>query len=194
MIAIVQFQGHLQTGANQSGMEDLHFEVTRKFSSAEVTVLHPRRWNSDLEKILDMLVRQQIHRVILIGYSWGAGYACMRFAKMAPEWGIKIPLAILCDSVYRPTWMPAWLPANPLNIYSLDRRSKIKVPPSIRRVRSVRQTNSIPCGHELVPTRPGQDIEPSKVLAGYTHLTIDEAPEWFSMVRNELEFELHPNE
>jgi pimeloyl-ACP methyl ester carboxylesterase len=108
MIAVVQFQGNLQSGANQSGMEDLHFQVTRKFASETITVIHPRRWNSDTEALMDMLVRQAIHTVILIGYSWGAGYQCMKFAKLAPEWGIRIPLALLCDPVFRPLWMPSW--------------------------------------------------------------------------------------
>ena len=191
--AVIQYQGHLQSGASQSGTEDLHFQITRKFANEHVTVLHPRRWNSDTEQLLDMLIRQQIHRVILIGYSWGAGFACMRFAKMAPDWGIRIPLALLCDPVYRPTWMPRWMPANPLNIYSLDRRTKIKVPSTIKRVAWVRQRLSIPCGHDLVTTSPHQTIEAPRELP-YSHLTIDEAPEWFTMVRNELTFELAPPE
>jgi pimeloyl-ACP methyl ester carboxylesterase len=188
MKAIVQFQGHLQTGENQSGMEDLHFQVTRKFAHESLTVVHPRRWNCDLDAFMDMLVRQEIHTVILIGYSWGAGYTCMKFAKLAPDRGIKIPLALLCDPVYRPTWMPRWLPANPLNIYSIDRRTKIHLPPAIRRVASVRQTISIPCGHQIVPTLPHQVIHEPRVLP-YNHCNIDEAPEWFTMVRNELELE-----
>ena len=192
MIAIVQFQGHLQTGANRSGSEDLQFSVTRKFATENITVIHPWRWNSNLEVLLDMLVRQEIHTVILIGYSWGAGYTCMKFAKMAPEWGVKIPLALLCDPVYRPTWMPRWLPANPLNIYSIDRRSKIKVPSSIKRVEWVRQKLSIPNGHDLEAESPAQTIATPKVLL-YSHVAIDEAPEWFSLVRNALEFELKPN-
>ncbi len=187
MKAIVQFQGHLQSGASQSGMEDLHFEVTRKFAGEAVTVLHPRRWNSALPVLLDMLARHGIRSVVLIGYSWGAGYACMRFAKLAPDRGIRIPLALLCDPVYRPTWMPRWVPANPLNIYSLDRRTKIRIPPAVRRVAWVRQSHSIPSGHDLVATVPHQVIEPGRHLGGYTHLTIDESPEWFSLVRRELE-------
>jgi pimeloyl-ACP methyl ester carboxylesterase len=192
MIAVVQYQGHLQTGQSQSGMEDLHFNVTRKFANEHVTVVHPRRWNSDVPALMDMLTRQEIHRVILIGYSWGAGYTCMKFAKLAPEWGIKIPLALLCDPVYRPTWMPGWLPANPLNIYSLDRRTKIHVPQTIKRVAWVRQKLSIPNGHELVSEYGHTHIVPGRVINGHTHMTIDEAPEWFSLVRNELEFELDP--
>ncbi len=191
MTAVVQYQGHLQTGQSQSGMEDLHFQVTRKFANENITVIHPRRWNSDVAALMDMLVRQEIHRVILIGYSWGAGYTCMKFAKMAPEWGIKIPLALLCDPVYRPTWMPSWLPANPLNFRSVCKTTKIEVPQSIKRVAWVRQKISVPSGHDLVSEFGHTHIVPGRVL-NYSHVGIDEAHEWFSLVKNELEFELDP--
>jgi pimeloyl-ACP methyl ester carboxylesterase len=186
MKAIVQYQGHLQTGQNQSGTEDLHFQVTRRFANEVVTVLHPRRWNSDIEEALDMLVRQAIHEVALVGYSWGAGFACMKFAELAPEWGIKVPLAVLCDPVYRPLWMPRWLPANPLNIGSVMRSKKIEVPISVRRVVWVRQNISLPAGHALVPENGRLQHIADPLILPYSHTGIDEAPEWFDLVRREL--------
>jgi pimeloyl-ACP methyl ester carboxylesterase len=184
--AIVSISGNLQTGEAQSGMEDLYFQVTRYYTGKHVTAFDPRRWNANLDQLLWRLVRQQIHQVVLIGYSWGAGYTSIKFAKRAEQFGIKIPLALLCDPVYRPTWMPSWLPPNPLNIYSLDRRTKIKVPRTIKKAVYLRQQRSIPHGHELTPIEPASTEIHDKGFVPYSHLQIDEAPEWFSLVKTEL--------
>jgi pimeloyl-ACP methyl ester carboxylesterase len=191
MKAIVTFQGFTESEASASGTEGLFFDVVRKFSGEKVTTYHPRRWNSELEPLLDQLIRQRIHDVIVIGYSWGGGFTSQKFAEMAPDWGIKIPLMLLCDPVYRPLWVPSWLGANPLCIGSLSRKATIKVPESVKRVCWVRQKISIPAGHDLWHKSPATRIEPGRVLE-YAHTSIDGAPEWFSLVRNELEFELNP--
>jgi pimeloyl-ACP methyl ester carboxylesterase len=190
MKAIVIFQGFTESDERPTGMEDLYFSVIRQFAGPYVTTYQPRRWNSDCTALAHQLVRQRIHDVIVVGYSWGAGYAAMKFAKIGRQYGIRIPLALLCDPVYRPTWMPAWLPANPLNIYSLDRNSKIKLPPAIKRAVYVRQNLSIPHGHEVVAAK--NQIAEFRGFLPYSHTGIDESPEWFSLVKNELEFELNP--
>ena len=189
MKAVVTFQGFTESDERPTGTEDLYFSVVRQFAGPYVTTYQPRRWNSDSKALAEQLVRQRIHDVIVLAYSWGAGYQCMKFAKIGRQYWIRIPLALHCDPVYRPTWMPGWLPANPLNIYSIDRRSKIKLPPAIRRAVYVRQELSIPNGHQLVAEHPGQVAECRAVLP-YGHTGIDECPEWFTIVRNELEFEL----
>jgi pimeloyl-ACP methyl ester carboxylesterase len=189
MKAVIIFQGFTESDERPTGMEDLYFSVIRQFAGPYVTTYQPRRWNSCTTALAHQLVRQRIHDVIVVAYSWGAGYAAMKFAKVGRQFGIRIPLALLCDPVYRPTWMPAWLPANPLNIYSLDRRSKIKLPTTIRRIAGVRQQLTIPHGHEVVRTDPNQIVPQLKVLP-YSHTGIDESPEWFALVKNELEYEL----
>lgn len=191
MIAVVTFQGFTESDQYPSGTEDLFFDVIREFSTKRVTTYHPRRWNSDIRALLDQLVRHRIHDVILVGYSWGAGYACMKFAQLAPERGIKIKLALLCDPVYRPLWLPAWMGANPLCVGAVTKSAKIEVPRSVARVAWVRQKISIPSGHDLVSKYGTTRIEPGRFLE-YSHTSIDSASQWFSLVRNELEFELRP--
>jgi pimeloyl-ACP methyl ester carboxylesterase len=187
--AIVSFQGFTESDARPTGTEDLYFSVIRQFAGPYVTTYQPRRWNSDSTALAHQLVRQRIHDVIVVAYSWGAGYGAMKFAEVGRQFGIRIPLALLCDPVYRPTWMPGWLPANPLNIYSLDRRSKINLPTAIRRVAGVRQDLTIPNGHEVVATDRAQIVQPLKKLP-YSHTAIDECPEWYALVKSELELEL----
>ena len=137
-LAIVQFKGHLQSGRRVSGTENLHHDVVRHFAGPDVIVESPWRWNSDVKLLAGMLARQGVRRVVVVAYSWGGGYAAMKFAQYLEEHRITIPLALFCDPVYRPTWMPRWLPANPLNIYSLDINSKIKLPPPFYLVAGVR--------------------------------------------------------
>lgn len=190
--AVITFQGFTESEHAPTGTEDLFFEVIRGFANKNVTTYHPRRWNSEIEPLLDQLVRQRIYDVVLVGYSWGAGYTCMKFAKLAPKRGIRVKLALLCDPVYRPLWLPAWMGANPLCIRSIMGGSKIKVPKSVARVVWVRQKISIPQGHDLVPLNGGTRIEAGRVLE-YSHTTIDSAPQWWALVKNKLEFLLRPD-
>lgn len=192
MKAIITFQGYTESESGPTGTEDLYFEVIRKFAFENVTTYQPRQWNSEIEPLLQQLIRQRIHDVILVGYSWGAGYACQKFARMAPEWGVKIPLMLLCDPVYRPLWMPAWMGANPLCLGSITKSPKIRVAESVARVCSVRQECSLPRGHDLVAESPATKIETAKVLQ-YSHTSIDSAGAWHAMVRNELEYTLRPH-
>lgn len=193
MKAIVVFQGFTESEASATGTEDLYFDVVRQFASKNVTTYQPRTWKTDLDNLIRQLVRQRIHDVVVIGYSWGAGYTSQKFAKMAPEFGIKIPLMLLCDPVYRPTWMPAWMGANPFCFQSIIPASRqIIVPPSVRRVCGVRQKLTIPHGHEITHETPATKIEPFRVIP-YSHTTIDSCNEWFSLVHNELEFLLNPD-
>lgn len=189
MKAVIVFQGFTESEAHATGTEDLFFDVIRKFARENVTVYHPRRWNANIEPLLDQLVRQRIHDVIVVGYSWGAGFAAQKFAHLAPDWGIRIKLMLLCDAVYRPQWMPAWMGANPFCIGSLSKRRKITIPQSVARVCWVRQNISIPQGHDLQAESQLTKIEPP-VFLPFAHTSIDAAPAWRTMVRTELEFEL----
>lgn len=193
MKAVITFQGFTESDSAATGTEDLYFDIIRPFASRNVTTYQPRTWKTDVENLLSQLIRQRIHDVVIVGYSWGAGYTAQKFAKLAPEYGIRIPLMMLCDPVYRPTWMPAWMGANPLCFRSMMPASKrIVIPESVKRVCGVRQNVNLPQGHELAHESPVTKIEPFRVLP-YSHTAIDAAPEWFSLVRNELEFLLHPD-
>lgn len=185
--AIITFQGFTESDEAATGTEDMFFDVVRQYSSPFITTYHPRRWNSDIENLLDQLVRQRIHDVVLIGYSWGAGYACQKFATLAQEWGVRVDLMLLCDPVYRPLWMPAWMGANPFCFKSLIPKStKITIPASVRRVAWVRQNISLPQGHDLRSEQPSRTIIKDPKVLAYSHTSIDSSPEWFNLVRNEL--------
>jgi len=184
MNAIVAFQGFTESDNSRTGTEDLFFRVIRCFASPTVTTYHPRTWTSNVKRIAAQLSRQGIRNVAMVSYSHGQA-AATDFANACYTHGISVDLWLACDPVYRPTWLPRlnWL--QPAAIRALCQSAIIKVPHNVVRVVSVRQELSIPKGHLLRSTSSNTRIEQSKVLR-YTHTTIDQSPEWFTLVAREL--------
>jgi hypothetical protein len=184
MNAIVAFQGFTESDNSRTGTEDLFFRVIRCYASPTVTTYHPRTWTSNVKRIAAQLSRQGIRNVAMVSYSHGQA-AATDFANACYTHGISVDLWLACDPVYRPTWLPRvnWL--QPAAIRALCQSAIIKVPHNVMRVVSVRQELSIPKGHLLRSTSSNTRIEQSKVLR-YTHTTIDQSPEWFTLVAREL--------
>jgi len=184
MNAIVAFQGFTESDNSRTGTEDLFFRVIRCYASPTVTTYHPRTWTSNVKRIAAQLSRQGIRNVAMVSYSHGQA-AATDFANACYTHGISVDLWLACDPVYRPTWLPRlnWL--QPAAIRALCQSAIIKVPHNVMRVVSVRQELSIPRGHLLRATSSNTHIEPAKVLR-YTHTTIDQSPEWFTLVAREL--------
>lgn len=186
MRAILTFQGFTESDAERTGTENLYWTVIREFSSGlYVTTDWPRTWTSDVEKLVALISRQGIRHVALVSYSHGQAAACA-FARMAYDYGVHVDLWLACDPVYRPTWLPRWNWLQPLSFRALMKRGRIVVPDSVRRVVWAKQEISLPRGHDLVAEVPKwTHIEPPLIL-NYSHTAIDEAPEWFALVRREL--------
>ena len=187
MKAIITFQGFTEDADRPSGTENLFFHVIRKFAGPNVTTYHPKTWKCDLDKLVSQLIRQGVRDVAIVGYSWGGGYTAVKAAAMLAEWNIRVGLMLLCDPVYRPRWMPAWMGANPLCFRSMLPGKKISIPSNVRRVAWVRQTMTRPAGHDLKAERPHlTHIEPATILP-FSHVVIDEAPQWYETVNHELQ-------
>jgi len=190
MLAIIIFQGFTESDAQRTGTEDLYYNVIRKFAREDVTTYHPRRWTADVKNLASEISRQGIRNVVVISYSHGQS-ACVDFAKAlkklsdksSPE--VTIDLWLACDPVYRPSWLPRWNWIQPLAFRALTKSVRITVPQNIRRVTGVRQNISWPFGHDLKPSSPATVVEDLPFL-NYCHTAIDQAPEWFSLVKNEL--------
>lgn len=186
MLAILPFQGFTETLAEPSGTEDLHRYTLRGFASKSVQVLTPMPWNIDAEGLCAYLRRNHFTKAIVVAYSWGAGYAAQKFARACRQMGIDIPVMCLCDPVYRPLWIPAWMGPSPFAIRAMiPGAAKIEIPASVRRVVWVRQRLDLPRGHDLVAASPRTIIEPPRVLP-FSHTVIDEAPEWSNLVRSTI--------
>jgi hypothetical protein len=190
MNAIVTFQGFTESDSSRTGTEDLFFRVIRCFSSPTVTTYHPRTWTTNVRHIAAQLSRQGIKNVAMISYSHGQA-AATDFAKACYEHGISVDLWLACDPVYRPAWLPRWNWLQPASVRALLRDSVIKVPANVMRVVSVRQNLTIPRGHTLKATSQKTRIEQSRILR-YSHTTIDQAPEWYEIVNEELNHWANP--
>lgn len=178
--AIVTFQGFTEDLGSSSGTERL-WQQLRPLASAEVLVTPPAAWDARTDRAAAFLQRQQIERVVIVGYSWGAGYASQRFARECGERGIAVPLMVLCDPVYRPLWLPPLLPLLPMAFRALlPGGASIKIPRNVRRVAWVRQTMSLPMGHPVEADPYATAVE-NAVLLRYSHTAIDDAPEWHAL-------------
>lgn len=190
MVAIVTFQGFTENLKWETGTEVVWREVIRPFASSEITVRWPDQWDTDTEALAGFCSRQGFKRVIIVGYSWGGGYAAQKFAGYLQDLGIKVPLMLLCDPVYRPLWLPRCLgPMSPLSVIGSP---KIKVPENVRCVSWVRQTSTKPRGHDLAGTAELTHIEDPITLDHHSHTTIDHSIEWKAVVETCLTLTLKP--
>lgn len=178
--ALVTFQGFTEDLGSSSGTERL-WQRLRGHATSEVLVTPPAAWDARTDRAAAFLQRQQVERVVIIGYSWGAGYASQRFAKECGERGIAVPLMLLCDPVYRPLWLPPLLPLLPLAFRALVPGSaSIKIPRNVRRVAWVRQNRSLPMGHPL-DADPHATVVESAELLPFSHTAIDECQPWHDL-------------
>jgi len=185
MKAILTFQGFTESDDERTGTEDLYFNVIRRFAREDITTYQPRAWTSNVKTLAAQIARQGIRNVALISYSHGQS-AAVDFAHEAYKRGIAVDLWCVCDGVYRPAWLPRWNWLQPLSFRALAKSATIRVPYNIRRVTGVRQNISWPFGHDLEPVSFLTTIEPLARLP-YTHPSIDQSPEWFQLVRHELQ-------
>ena len=186
MIFIVPILGFTEGTHRRSGTENLHRDILRPFAAPTVQVLPPQRWNLDPEDLAAYLRRNDADTLILVAYSWGGGFAAPRLIRAADHLGIRIPLVLLCDPVYRPLWLPAWMGPNPLAVRAMIPGSaKIRIPAGPLHVHSVRQTISRPAGHDLLADSPLTTIHDPIVLP-YSHTRIDEAQEWRALVYDQI--------
>jgi len=92
------------------------------------TFIMPREWNDSVREMAALLQRHSVpardRRVIIAGYSWGAGFGAPRLAREVKRAGAIVDLLILIDPIYRSklplafrllaftTWFGIRIPAN----------------------------------------------------------------------------------
>jgi pimeloyl-ACP methyl ester carboxylesterase len=188
MIAILPFSGFTEKRKNARGIEDIWAKVLLPLATRQVVIYSPEVWSQNPKVLLSEMRRVGIRRVMLIGYSWGAGYGCINFARHARNFGVEIPHACFCDPVYRSRLLPHWLPLNPL---SLLRGQRILVPPAIQQVRWVKQETDIPGGNTLIPEDPFHTLIHNPIVLNTTHARIDEHYHWVDLVKKTVQDFIH---
>jgi hypothetical protein len=192
MKAIIMHTGFLQGDFRNNGFDDGHFNHVLKFSRpGHVTVYHPRSWKTNVKNVLEQLHIRGITSVALISYSHGSA-ASREFALLAPLYGIRVDLWLVCDGVHRPEWAPRLtffqLAAAPV----LFMRPTIWVPPSVKRVNGVYQDITWPkgCPFKARDEKETHVEDFTRLTVSHKHIT--HHPEWWAMVVRELDGWINP--
>jgi hypothetical protein len=177
--AIVLFSGFRQSDSARSSFEDGYFNYISHYQRSGVICYAPRTWKSDVKALADQLRRQGVENIALVTYSHGQAAAC-DFAKYAETIGLTTDLWVACDPIYRPSWLPRNTFAQLFSFRAMCKKVKIKPPKAIQRIVYLRQDKGLPMGHEIV----GGVC--AGVIHGFYHLEIDSSPEWWQLVKSEL--------
>lgn len=185
MTRIYTIGGFTETARDSTGLEECHRRHVAPYDDDPAIDVQPvREWKSDWKGIAARAHRDGIGSVVVVAYSWGAGWGAMRLARELQRQRITVELMLLCDPVFRPLWLPSWGFANLLGFRALIPGSAtIKVPDNVERLVGLRQTNKRPCGHPLL--WHGKTVHLPKVSSA-THTSIDSSPAWFDLVEREL--------
>ena len=186
MRAIIMLSGFQESEARQSGFEKGFFSTVRHFAGPNVTTYHPRTWKTNVRNLLRQLYENGISEVAIVTYSHGQA-AAMKFARLAPEYGVTIELLLCNDPIYRPTWLPRRTLCQAFSFRSIFGNPVIKVPPSVKKVHYVIQDITLPAGHKMVAEDPTQTTIHAPIKIALPHVRIDESPTWWGLVKMHLQ-------
>lgn len=187
MKAIVSFLGFTEESARSNGGAILYRDVIRRFSGPDCLTVLPLPWTADVKDLAAQLHIQGVKECAIHSYSHGQA-AAVDFSRACQRLGIRVPLWLACDPVYRPPWLPRVNVAQPAAFRALfPGMAAIRVPAHIGRVVWCRQYHDIPRGHDLRAANHRKTIiEPAHILP-YRHRDIDDSREWHQIVREELD-------
>lgn len=169
--------GYSQTTRRITGIE-LAWRNARQFSSPQCWILPPMPWDADQEAIAQLIHRNApMAKVYCHSYSYGAGWAFIRFCEEMAKLDRRIRCATLCDPVHRYSNWAFFL--KPL---SLTQAPTITIPANVDRVRWVRQNIDKPAGHDLKAADPESYIA-APLLVDAGHNSIDESSDFQTLVR-----------
>jgi len=164
----VVISGYMQTRGQNCGLSKLWRELYHRHSSKQVLVVRAA-WDDSMGDLAEMVWRETMApQVAVYAYSWG-GPTAMNLARQLGFRGIGVDIMVLSDPVYRNLWK-LWR--------VFFRWPKIKVPPSVTRVRWFRQYDTWPFGHELVPENPEATDIRDAVRLYCSHAYMDDADEF----------------
>ena len=142
--------GFTQKTGSDTGMMRLWARLFkwRAFDSRHaLTFILPREWDDSTKEMAAMMDRHaamnQRTRIIIAGYSWGAGHGAIQLAKAFKTVGRDIDLLLLIDPVYR-----SKLPLV-FRLLAFTRWFGITIPDNVRHVMAWRQDNDGPRGTKI---------------------------------------------
>lgn len=137
------------------------------------TFLMPREWDDATKEMAELVKRHAIRDanpgIIIVGYSWGAGYGSIQLAKSLAKKKRTVDLMLLIDPVYR-----SKLPLI-FRLLAYTTWFGIKIPPNVLKVAVWRQNNNGPRGTKIKLEDKSKTIilfEEDVSDLGLTHSTI----------------------
>lgn len=198
--------GFLQSRAQSNqGLPILAHELVVDYNFTGLAQVELDEWNTDWNTQAEWIYRlalPETPKVMVVAYSWGAGYGFTRLARALRDRGIEITHAVLSDPVYHlgPRWChsilgkyfsPAQIKAyypyffctrKLIDWHLLPPRPTIAVPDNVLAVDYFIQRNSKLCGHELRPESTKTKI--NRIPVDYrTHTNMDDLPEFRNRCR-----------
>lgn len=196
--------GYLQNRAQSNqGLPTLAHELVLDYNFTGKAQVELDEWNSDWSVQAEWIYRLALPespRVMIVAYSWGAGFGFFNLARELRDRGVLVTHAVLSDPVFHlgPRWFhtPAGLYLAQMRAYYpyskctqalvdhrlLPRRPVIRVPDNVLAVDYYIQKNSPLRGHELVAENRSTQIHRHEV-SYRTHTNMDDCPEFRQQCR-----------
>ena len=149
--AIITCPGFRQTAGTRFGLSKLHRRLVQAFPNREaVYPLALRAWNEDMYSLAEQVNDYDPEFTAFIPYSYGAGWALVKFSEVLQDFGRGVDIAYLIDPVPRYRFLPA-------KLISLTRKGSYEVPRNVIDVKYWRQVNATPYGR--APSHPEHRTE-----------------------------------
>lgn len=170
--------GRSQKTGGDTGMMRLwamlfRWRAEARIATTAFTFIMPREWNESVAEMAGLLRRHGLpagdRRVIIAGYSWGAGFGAPRLARELGRANTDVDLLILIDPIYRSRLPLAF------RLLAFTTWFGISIPANVRRVIIYRQRRDAlkGTGVRLKDERRTRILSDSDLTAaGVTHATI----------------------
>jgi pimeloyl-ACP methyl ester carboxylesterase len=140
--------GYSQNLGKPVGFKGSWREVRENHKKDGRLIHTPVTWDTNPEHFAAFIagISDKNTTINVAAYSWGGGWFFPRFAAALKKLGRSIRWAVLVDPVYRSKLLPTWLT---LNIISMTRLFRIKMPDNVMNVSLFRQKQNRPAGRDI---------------------------------------------
>ena len=171
-------------GFTQKFHEGGHREIwrnNRQFVGRDTLIMTPIPWNSDPEEYARFVAQESDFKthLIVIAYSWGAGWFFRRFQKHLDKRGVDIQHAVLCDPVVRRGLVPERLSKiTPMSLWSILPFARMEIAPNVGRVSRFYQKQTVPKGHPLKIADPDHTVVELERELDASHINMEDQEEY----------------
>lgn len=175
---MVLISGYLQLrGEETQGIPALRHKLQDLYAN-RTTIVEGDTWDSNFPDIAENIFRMSQNceppTVMIVAYSWGAGYGFVQLAKELRLRGLRVNAAVLSDAVYH--LGGRWCHKLGISQVAAYCKNKIVVPGNVDQLYWFRQHNSRLRGHTLVSESTGEMLDHCQVIEGTEHKYMDECP------------------